>query len=369
MRSYEPSTDQLAPHAVSAVAILVVFLVMTLLFTVLRFHSRWTSARQFFATDWVLLAAEVVYIIYTVISFVSLLKGGVGHHVEQLGPGRIQLILKLLIVIQITYAVCMALLKVSICLLYVRIFPQRWIKICSYGIILLSASWALYTILLGLLICRPIAALWEPKSGTCGDENAGYSSVSAVELVIDVFIILLPLPVVWRLNMTTVSKIATTSLFCLGLITIVVTGVRLHTILNLNFADFSYTAVELYNLTVVELGVAVMVTCGMGLRPLVEKLLAARHWRSWHSSGKATNASDGKEEDYSMATVLTARSHPADFETLPDTTAGEEKAHLTQSQSSSAKVSAGSRLHVDHDATAGQAITVSREFVVERENV
>ncbi|KAJ3499467.1 hypothetical protein NLG97_g308 [Lecanicillium saksenae] len=359
------ANTQLAPHANSAVVVLVIFLVLTLIFTALRFYSRWTTRRRFFGADWVLLAAEIFYIIYTAVSFVSLIQGGVGHHLEDLEKGQVTLIFKLLTVIQITYAVCMALLKTSVCLLYIHIFPHTWIKACSYGIIVLSACWALFTTLLGLLICRPIAALWDPTKGTCGNEQAGYSSVSGIELVIDIFIILLPLPVVWRLNTSTTSKIAMSSLFGLGLTTIVVTGVRLHVILNLDFKDFSYTAVDLYNLTVAELGVAFMVASSLGLRPLVEKWFFHKRWLS----RKAAYGSNPKSDQYSMKTNGTTQNDQSGPKDTLDIAATDDEIYLVRDQHSTARVSAAGWPHDDEEAPKGQAITVSRGFTVEHENV
>jgi hypothetical protein len=139
---------------------------------------------------------QIFYVAYTAISIVSLYRGGIGYHVGDLGTAQIQTILKLLLAVQITYALCMSLLEISICLLYAQIFTQLWVKIGVYTLMGLSAAWALMTILIGVLICKPISALWDPLSGTCGDQNAGLAAVSGIELVIDALIILLPLPVV-----------------------------------------------------------------------------------------------------------------------------------------------------------------------------
>jgi hypothetical protein len=160
---------------------------------------------------------QVFYIAYTAISIVALYHGGIGYHLEDLGTAQVQTILKLLLAVQITYALCMSLLKISICLLYAQIFTQKWVKISVYILMGLSAAWALMTILIGVLICKPISAQWDPLSGTCGDQNAGLAAVSGVELVIDAFIILLPLPVVWSLRIATPTKVATTALFGLGI--------------------------------------------------------------------------------------------------------------------------------------------------------
>jgi hypothetical protein len=56
---YKESYGKLAPHAVSTLVLLIIFLGITLVFTGLRLCSRWLSSRRLFVTDWTFLIAEV----------------------------------------------------------------------------------------------------------------------------------------------------------------------------------------------------------------------------------------------------------------------------------------------------------------------
>jgi hypothetical protein len=56
---YKESYGKLAPHAISCLVVLIVFLSITVVFTGLRLYSRWLSSRRLFVTDWTFLVAEV----------------------------------------------------------------------------------------------------------------------------------------------------------------------------------------------------------------------------------------------------------------------------------------------------------------------
>lgn len=140
-------------------------------------------------------------------------------------------------------------------------------------------------------------------------------------------------------------------------------------ILHLDFSDFSFTAISLYNLTVIELGIAVIVTSGMGLRPLVEKLFSQLRWDSIFSGRRtAKNIHDGGQT-YGMNTILTARGHNQGFETLVNATTTDEEVRFASTANGTTKTSASAWPDTDHeDETPSAAIMVTREFVVEREH-
>ena len=69
-------------------------------------------------------------------------------------------------------------------------------------------------------MCTPLSYNWDTTvpGGHCGNQNAGYSAVSAIDIIIDVMIIILPLPQVWKLKVPVITKIALSFLFGLGLL-------------------------------------------------------------------------------------------------------------------------------------------------------
>ena len=56
------------------------------------------------------------------------LIGGAGHHIEGVFPGRVVNLLKVLVVLQVFFGISLGLVKISICLFYVRIFEIRTFK-------------------------------------------------------------------------------------------------------------------------------------------------------------------------------------------------------------------------------------------------
>lgn len=70
--------------------------------------------------------------------------------------------------------------------------------------------------------CRPFAYNWDKSipGGSCLDVPASYLRVgglSIVNLVLDVIVIILPLPILWNLNMATTKKVAISAVFGVGL--------------------------------------------------------------------------------------------------------------------------------------------------------
>ena len=113
----------------------------------------------------------------------------------------------------------MGLVKSSVCLLLMKIFPQRRLMAISWGLIALTACWSLMTILIGFLICQPISKMWdEAVPGSCGNENYAFAAVSAVDIFVDLLIIFLPIPHILRLHMAIANKIALAVVFLLGLV-------------------------------------------------------------------------------------------------------------------------------------------------------
>lgn len=75
------------------------------------------------------------------------------------------------------------------------------------------------TLLIGLLVCRPIEKNWDPTAGgECGDQIAAYTAVSVVNVVVDVAMCLLPLPMIWGLHVKKPYKLALFGIFSIGIV-------------------------------------------------------------------------------------------------------------------------------------------------------
>ena len=67
-------------------------------------------------------------------------------------------------------------------------------------------------------LCHPIERNWNRAvPGHCGDGNTALFASAIVGTILDILTVVLPLPIVWRLQMAVQKKVAITATFALGL--------------------------------------------------------------------------------------------------------------------------------------------------------
>jgi hypothetical protein len=112
--------------------------------------------------------------------------------------------------------------KISILLLYLRIFTTRAFKWQCYTLITIIASFGIGCIVSTGLYCRPISYVWEGWDGqhkaTCVNINAQTYSLAGINMTLDIVIFILPIPQLWALQMSTKKKIAVGTMFAVGLL-------------------------------------------------------------------------------------------------------------------------------------------------------
>ena len=119
---------------------------------------------------------------------------------------------------QFFWATSIASFRLSILHLYIEIFSTKLFRRCAYGSGCLVGLFYIGSITTTLRICEPIEFNWDKTiTGTCGNEGTAELVAAAINMVLDVLIVLLPLPVVWKLQMPTQKKIGVTVTFALGL--------------------------------------------------------------------------------------------------------------------------------------------------------
>lgn len=107
----------------------------------------------------------------------------------------------------------MGLVKMSILWMLKRIFITREFAIAANIVMAFTLAWALMTILMGLLICHPVEMNWNPftPGGRCGDQVAAFGAIGIVDMINELAILALPIPMVLQLMMPFRYKAA---LFC-----------------------------------------------------------------------------------------------------------------------------------------------------------
>ena len=111
------------------------------------------------------------------------------------------------------------LIKASILHFYNTVFGiNRAFRYTTYVVAAVVVSFGISTVLQEVLLCRPFAKNWNSHlPGVCGSSSATILAEAIINMLIDIAIILMPMPLVWGLQMTRRRKIVFTIVVGLGL--------------------------------------------------------------------------------------------------------------------------------------------------------
>ena len=121
------------------------------------------------------------------------------------------------------YITALALTRISILLLYLRVFRISDIfRRITYGLIAINVGYAAAFNLTMLFQCRPLNYAWNgwdgEHEGVCLSLNGIGWSAAAINIVLDIAVIILPLPTITKLVLPWHKKLPVILLFLLGLL-------------------------------------------------------------------------------------------------------------------------------------------------------
>lgn len=146
---------------------------------------------------------------------------GVGYHPEAVWknhPERISSLFKSLFALEFLYLTGVVLPKISILFLYLRIFIDRRTRIVCFALIgIIVANWAAY-LLASIFQCWPVSYQWDKtiKGGRCVNQVTFCKTTSIPNIVTDLVMLILPIPVMWRLKASRLRKLGLTVIFLVG---------------------------------------------------------------------------------------------------------------------------------------------------------
>ncbi|CAF9925205.1 hypothetical protein IMSHALPRED_006410 [Imshaugia aleurites] len=299
MHQRRHSLDERAPLGVATIAINTVFVVLAALALGIRLMSRRFQGLGLSFNDYAALLAWPLAVAIDVTNFFMAFQGGAGQHLANVDSTEITVTLKKSDVPQIIpaetclWATANALVKLSILHFYLTIFGTRKpFRYATYAVMALVLSFGIGLNLQAFLICRPFAKNWNRLlPGTCGPVTAPFLADSSINILMDLAIVVLPMPVVWQLQMVQKRKIALTIVFALGVLVCVVALIRVVLIARLNIDDYLYDFTKITIVTDLEICLGIIVACMPMFPPTLKRMLRGKKdpslFRRHMSSGVA----------------------------------------------------------------------------------
>lgn len=153
-----------------------------------------------------------------IIRFYEIQADYYGYHADELSTDTVSDFQKSFIVVQAFYFVNSVLTKSSLLYLFYRIFGVSarftWFLWSAWTLVMIYFVAALSLAVGG---CHPSSYFWDKsQQGTCIDEVNFFRWNGIVNMLLDVMVLVLPQPMVWRLNLRLRQKLILTSIFLLG---------------------------------------------------------------------------------------------------------------------------------------------------------
>lgn len=111
----------------------------------------------------------------------------------------------------------MAVTKLSILLLFRRIFVQPLFRTCTTIVGIIIGLWWFGNFFADALICIPVEKNWIPDlPGHCGNKHLLFILPPIAGIVTDVMLLVMPMPMLRTLHVPRIQKVGLAGLFCLG---------------------------------------------------------------------------------------------------------------------------------------------------------
>ncbi|KAE9378911.1 hypothetical protein N431DRAFT_499610 [Stipitochalara longipes BDJ] len=241
----------------------------------LRIYSRCTIAQSLGADDWTVVVAAAILITSIVLLVLDGLTNGIGRHIWDVSPSLLVPALKVFYVLDILYITLVNLIKVSILLFYLRVFPNAWFRTADLiTLAVVVTSW-IAIIIPTIFQCNPIiltctGGIWNfSLQAECLNLHAFAYTTGGLFIALDIVILILPIPCLVKLKMDRKKKINV--MFSIACITSIV---RLHFIVRFaNSSDPTWDDVDTAIWSTLEFSVAMVCACLPAIRALFSRWL------------------------------------------------------------------------------------------------
>ncbi|MCJ1230808.1 hypothetical protein MMC12_007482 [Toensbergia leucococca] len=261
------------------IAVSVAFIVLEIFFVALRSFARLETSSPRGWDDYLIGPALILNLGTCVVGILMVHFAGVGRHeaVFKDSIGSVLLVWgEYLYALEILYLTAIALSKMSILFLYLRVLVTRLYRIITYVLMAWVTLSCLAFVIAATVGCTPVSYLWNKSipGGHCVNTFTIGQMANIPSIVSDVIMLILPMPMVWGLRISSVRKFGLTLVFLTGSVGLVSSCIRLSIFINStgsDSGDTTWDSITPIIWTIVEPGVYMIAACLPALRVLISQ--------------------------------------------------------------------------------------------------
>ncbi|KAF5003129.1 hypothetical protein FDECE_10320 [Fusarium decemcellulare] len=206
-------------------------------------------------------------------SMIAMTHYGLGKHDWTLSSETLILYARCFWISVLFYMMALWFAKMTFLLHYYRLMSvSTTMRNIYLGCLILVVLWGGSQGIMAFLECVPLQAVWDPRvEGKCRPHQTTLWYINGViNIVSDVAILILPLPVVWKLNFPRTQKILLSGIFGLGFFTVAVSILRMQWLKPQ--PDMTWWNVTAASWSLAELTSAITCACLPTLKPLIVRV-------------------------------------------------------------------------------------------------
>ncbi|KAI8959047.1 hypothetical protein F5Y11DRAFT_17077 [Daldinia sp. FL1419] len=259
----------------------VVGIVISTIAVAARFWSNaMTASLRLWWDDWAILTTMVASHTYIAIHLYWTTIG-LGKHQSMISPEFACAENIASRVSQNVYALCICFVKISGLLFYARIFKISRIFVASLRVVgAITIVWCIASILVPWSFCNPVQKPIHPSiPGECFHSIAWYYTSTFINCALDLAILILPLPIIWKLQMAFRRKLILSLLFLVGYTSMFLSLSRfIIAVVDPDIFSFGLTTdaswdlVPLLYITMLESPIAILALCTPSIKQLVTRV-------------------------------------------------------------------------------------------------
>ncbi|KAI6789848.1 hypothetical protein KC361_g8292 [Hortaea werneckii] len=269
-----------ADRGVQVVTIYSFFAALTTITISLRLYCRIYIQKALGWDDWVAFFAWVFFIIFSSCAITGA-HHGTGQHAWNIQPPEeLPVGLKFWWLCEPFFVISNMAIKASIGIMLLRLCVNRIHKIVIWTVLVVTQLYSLFFFFIFLFQCLPSEYFWTQYTGgegSCMNTDIivgvfyGYSAISCAG---DWTFSILPVFLVWNLQMGRKEKISVVMILAVGALASIATVARIPYVHTLrNSADFLYATTEVALWSCVETALGITAACAATLRPLFRQMM------------------------------------------------------------------------------------------------
>ncbi|KAF2228708.1 hypothetical protein EV356DRAFT_457226 [Viridothelium virens] len=361
-----PSTNIHDVRSPPASHVVIPIAVAATISVIARIYSRRLKKFPLAAHDYLILVGLVLAWSCAVI-IIEMERYGLGRHIEVVPPPSIPKFLKTMWAGTMLFHTTTTVIKASIIMFFLQIFPVRHIAVMVYFIaVIVFLSWAIL-VPMDFFLCIPLRALWDRSiSGKCLDIGRYYMATTISNTITDFALLAIPIIQIWNLRIAWTRKASVSGIFAVGAFVCAAGIVRL-VYPFLQWGDITWVLYNDYVWASIEASTGIICACIPTMRPAAEVVIInpARDLISRLRNRSRILMKHESDPSRHPGVDISSRA----FRRLPDTQRSSWQAVVNTRGTSTIIIQTGDKPDENENPTLSAKINVRRDINVESNDV